>query len=149
MRQCYECLGLVLLVCFLCGCGTEQMPPAVATQASLPIAPFATLDDDVARHELFRNVQFEEVTQTMPDGSVDCIDIDSGLKEFVLARVTAILLVPGSQFETEFRGDDVTTLTKSWSPAAGSNKASATGLFVVPSGVTSAATRLKTSPSGN
>ena len=159
MSKCCKGLNFLLLIHGMCGCGAEQptqltegQPSANAVQPSTgsqPIAPFVTLNDDQAKHELFRNVRFEELTSSMPDGSVDHIDFDAGLSIFVLARVTAKSPGPGSRFETTFRSDDGTILTKEWAPATASRNPIATGLFIIPASVTSAATRLKSAPSGN
>src|SRR5262245_37045436 len=152
-------LGWPLVVCCLCGCPAARGPQPAAAPPAAQIpqpaqekqagAPFATIDDDFAKHELFRNLRFEELVKTIPDGAVDHVDFDATLASYALAKVTATSSGPASRFETTFRTGDGTTLKKEWQPAAGSPTGVATGLFMVPANVTSAATRLKTASSGN
>ena len=127
----------VVLALVLLGCNS----PA---RTAKPITPFATSRDKVAKHELFRGIKFEELTRTMPDGTVDAIHFNADLSDYVLARVTANVPQNGNdaQFRTEFLTSDGESIICPWAPADASTKETATALFVLPETVTGAKTSL-------
>jgi hypothetical protein len=117
------------------GCGPTTIPPDNG------LKPFAASDGNGIHHNLYRNLKFEQVSATLPAGSVDALDIDGTAPNGVIVLVTATIGdSPQTEFTTTFKTNDNHNFAKTWKVASGNKGKVARGLFVVTSSVTGAST---------
>ena len=91
---------------------------------------------DVATYVFHKGKSFAEVSKTIPDGSIDYLDMNTLISPSVIVIVTATAPTrEGLRFTTTFTGDDGIQIEKNWEPSQGVEGDKHVGLFVLPAGV--------------
>jgi hypothetical protein len=137
-------LAFASIVLIIVGCSSPTTLSSNVEQDSS--AADAKPLSDPATYTFHRNVRFEDVTRTLPDGSVDHIDFDATVNPSVIVLVK--VSVPATEdlaFTTIFTGPDDLKVVKKWEPAADSDKSEHVALFILPEAITAGFTLIGTS----
>ena len=107
-----------------------------------PTAPFAVIEEEGQRHELYRDLPFEQFIQRLPRVSVDSIDFDTRFENPSIALVTVSIPKRDKEFQftTTFTDENGESFDKAWRKASGNLRDTARGLFLIPNTVVKART---------
>lgn len=108
--------------------------------------PFAVMENAGAVHSLYRELPLTEISQALPSGSVDAIDVDTRYPRHVIGIVE--VTYPNGKphrFQTTFKSSEGKTIVKQWQPAEGNPGPTATGLFMLPENIVSGTTKVSES----
>lgn len=125
--------GLVIsaLLVVISGCQSKRDDSSADTNATN--VKGASIDD-VTDYEFHYDKSFVDVSKTLPDGSVDHLDLGVNGEHVVIAVVTIEMAKQDElKFFTTFFGPDELEITKEWAPAPGKGEGKVhRGVFLLP-----------------
>lgn len=128
LQQHMRSLLILVTLIVLSGCDTVRTAPVSSKRS--------TSNDGVARYSFHRDVTLADVTKTLPDGSVDYVDLDMADDPSVLVVVTASATPKdGLTFTTTFTGNNNLAIKKKWSPTTSRGDDEHVGIFILPKSI--------------